>query len=77
MCGWGYSFSMLQMLNMLHVTLMKISDFGVSFGRFRGSFILPLKWGDRKGLGDRGGLTIWLAWEKARSKARKICRGFI
>ena len=54
----------------------KISDFGVSFGRFRGSFILPLKGGgDREGLGDRGGLTIWLAWEKARSKARKICRG--
>ncbi len=41
----------------------KISDFGVSFGRFRGSFILPLKGGgDREGLGDRGGLTIWLAW---------------
>ena len=41
MRGEGYSFSMLQMLNMLHVTLMKISDFGVSFGRFRGSCILP------------------------------------
>ncbi len=28
MWGWGYSFSMLQMLNMLHVTLMKVSLFG-------------------------------------------------
>ena len=36
----------------------KISDFGVSFGRFRGLLFSPLKGGDRKGLGDRGGLLF-------------------
>ena len=46
----------------------KISDFGVSFGRFRGSFILPLNGGRQRWSRRQRGLTIWLAWEKARSK---------
>ena len=50
MCGWGYSFSMLQMLNMLHVTLMKSLPLRLlnslplregQGGSFRGSCILP------------------------------------